>query len=150
MANSAAEKLQEQLAQGAWQSAIGALQALGPGPATDFMMGLPFEQQRSLFRKLPLDLAVQWVAHFPYYHAFVLLHSRSSVDLRAIVEGMNSADRDRFFDELPEEAWQFLMDEIGGSGWLAGGGRDANASSGRGRAGHRAATRGIYYRGTGD
>ncbi len=29
---------------------------------------------------------------------------------------MNSADRDRFLDELPEEAWQFLMDELGAAG----------------------------------
>ncbi len=58
----------------------------GAGPAADSIMGLPFEQQRALFRKLPLDLAARVVAHFPYYHAYVLLHARSSAELRAIVE----------------------------------------------------------------
>ena len=51
-------------------------------------------------------------AHFPYYHAYVLLHSRSLPDMKAIVEAMKPADRETFLDDLPEEAWNHLMDEI--------------------------------------
>jgi NitT/TauT family transport system ATP-binding protein len=73
---------------------------------------LPFEQQQSLFRHLPLDLAAAVVAQFPYYHEYVLLHSLPVGEMRALVDEMNPDDRMRFFDELPEEAWQRLMDEL--------------------------------------
>jgi NitT/TauT family transport system ATP-binding protein len=113
MANSSAfEQVQEYLLQGNWPSAIGALQALDLGVAASHIVGLPFEQQRALFRRLPAKFAASLIAHFPYYHAYVLLHARPLAELQTIVTAMNSADRDRFFDELPEEAWQFLTDEL--------------------------------------
>lgn len=113
MANSTlTEKLREQLAGRQWPSAIDSLQSLGPGPAADLMLALPYEQQRALFSQLPYDLAARLIAHFPYYHAYVLLHARPLRELQAIVNAMNSGDRDRFLDELPEEAWQFLMNEL--------------------------------------
>lgn len=43
----------------------------------------------------------------------MLLHSRPR-ELRAIVDAMSGDDRIRFFDELPEEAWRHLMDELSG------------------------------------
>ena len=54
-----------------------------------------------------------WLAEvLPYYDTYVLLHSRATQDLIAIVDGMNPAERVRFFDELPEPSWQVLMDEL--------------------------------------
>ena len=106
------EKLHEQVARREWDAAILAVQALSPGSAADFLVSLPFEQQRVLFGKLPVSFASRVAAHFPYYHAYVLLHARPQAEMQAIVEGMNSAERDRFLDELPEEAWQFLMQEL--------------------------------------
>jgi len=35
--------------------------------------------------------------------------------MRPLVDNMNPDDRLRFFDELPEEAWQRLMDELSGA-----------------------------------
>ena len=113
MANSTLlEQLHEQLVQRKWQSAIASLQELGPSSAAEFMSALPFEQQRALFRQLPVEVAARLIAHFPYYLAYVLLHARPLAELQAIANAMNSADRDRFLDELPEEAWQLLMDEL--------------------------------------
>jgi hypothetical protein len=37
----------------------------------------------------------------------VLLHSRPSQELSAIVDAMKPTDRDHFLDDLPEEAWKF-------------------------------------------
>ena len=34
--------------------------------------------------------------------------------MRALVDKISPDDRMRFFDELPEEAWQRLMDELSG------------------------------------
>ena len=77
MANSTLpEQLHEQLVQRQWQSAVASLQELGPSPAADFMSALPFEQQRAVFRQLPVDVAARLIAHFPYYLAYVLLHAR--------------------------------------------------------------------------
>ena len=64
------------------------------------MLRMPFEQQRAVFRKLPVDFAAELVAHFPYYHAYVLLHSRPLPELSAIVDAMKPADRDHFLDDL--------------------------------------------------
>jgi NitT/TauT family transport system ATP-binding protein len=113
MANSPVSgKLQEQLAQRQWKSAVESLQPLGPQAAADSIFALPFEQQRALFRQLPVDLSARLIAHFPYYHAYVLLHARPLAELQAIVNSMNAAARDDFLDELPEEAWQFLMNQL--------------------------------------
>jgi NitT/TauT family transport system ATP-binding protein len=113
MANAlVAEKLQEQVAQGRWQAVIEALQGVDPVSAADLILKLPYEKQRVLFGKLPVGLAARVVAYFPYYHAYVLLHARPLGEMQAVVGNMNSADRDRFLDELPEEAWQFLMNEL--------------------------------------
>jgi len=43
----------------------------------------------------------------------VLLHSRPLEEMRAIVDRMDIGERLRLFDELPETAWQQLMDELG-------------------------------------
>jgi len=52
------------------------LQQLGPAAAADLLVSLPFDEQRILFRELPLDFAARLVPSFPYYHSYVLLHSR--------------------------------------------------------------------------
>jgi NitT/TauT family transport system ATP-binding protein len=109
-----AEKLREILSQGHWDQAVGLLQRLDPTVAANLFLDVPFEEERILFRALPVDFAATLISHFPYYHAFVLLHTRSIEGLRAIVDKMNAGDRIQFFDELPEEAWQRLMDELSG------------------------------------
>jgi NitT/TauT family transport system ATP-binding protein len=110
----AAEKLQESLSQGRPEQAMALLMRLDPAVAADSLMRLPFEQQQSVFRSLPVDVAAALVARFPYYHSYVLLHSRPLSELRAIVDKMDPDDRIQFFDELPGEAWQRLMDELSG------------------------------------
>jgi len=75
-------------------------------------MALPFESQQALFGKMPADLAAKLTPAFPYYHAYVLLHSRPLVEMKAIIDRMNAVERMTFFDELPGETWQQLMDEL--------------------------------------
>ena len=74
---------------------------------------LDHEQQQLLFRELPLELAAAVLVHFPYYHQYVLLHARTRLDIRAIMDEMPHDERMQFLDELPEEAWQRLEEEIG-------------------------------------
>jgi NitT/TauT family transport system ATP-binding protein len=76
------------------------------------LMSIPFEEQQTLFRKLPVDFAAKLASSFPYYHTYVLLHSLPLEDMRVIVDRMHPGARMNFFDELPEEAWQRLMDEL--------------------------------------
>ena len=109
-----AEKLQELLSQGRYEHAVTLLQRLDPDVAVDLVMGIPFEEQQILFRALPVDFAATLVNRFPYYHSYVLLHSRPAEELRAIIGKTKPDERHQFFDELPEEAWQHLMDELSG------------------------------------
>lgn len=88
------------------------LERLDPEDAADLLMNLPFEEQQALFRKVPVDFAAKLASIFPYYHTYVLLHSLPLEDMRAIVDRMHPGARMNFFDELPEEAWQRLMDEL--------------------------------------
>jgi NitT/TauT family transport system ATP-binding protein len=106
------EKLHDLVASRQWDAAVRALQDLAPSDAADFVMNLPFEGQRNLFAHLPIDLAASLIAHFPYYHAYVLLHSRPRKEMRTIVDTMDGATRSRFLDDLPEETWQHLMREL--------------------------------------
>ena len=91
------------------------LQTLDPSTAADLLMSIPFEQQQELFRRFSPDFAASLVGQFPYYHAYVLLRSRPVSEIREIIEKVNPSDRMRFLDDLPEEAWQSLMDELSGS-----------------------------------
>ena len=109
-----AEKLQELLSQGRSEQAIALLQRLDPEAAAESVMRIPFEAQQIVFRALPVDLAAALISRFPYYHSYVLLHSRPIEELRAIIAKTRPEERHQFFDELPEEAWQHLMDELSG------------------------------------
>jgi len=115
MTSPLAEKLRDAVSQAHWNEAAALLQTSDVGFAADALGSLPFEQQQSLFRHLPLDLAADVVAQFPYYHQYVLLHSLPMSEMRALVDRIDPDDRMRLFDELPEEAWQRMMDELSGA-----------------------------------
>jgi NitT/TauT family transport system ATP-binding protein len=108
------ERLNEVVAQGRFGQAVALLERLDSPAAANLVMAMPYALQQKLFRALPVELAATLVSGFPYYHAYVLLHSRPVEELRTIVNKMNPDDRIQFFDELPEEAWQRLMDELSG------------------------------------
>jgi magnesium transporter len=95
-----------------WNEAVALLQACDAAQAAEALGNLPFEQQQHIFRHFPVGLAATVVVQFPYYHQYVLLHSRPAAEMRALVDKINPDGRMRFFDELPEEAWQRLMDEL--------------------------------------
>lgn len=88
------------------------LQTCDTSQAAEALGSLPFEQQQRRFRRLPLGLAASLVTQFPYYDQYVLLHAPHAGEMRALVDKISPDDRVRFFDELPEEAWQRLMDEL--------------------------------------
>src|SRR5664280_2064711 len=106
------EQLRDILSRGRWEGAISLLHGLKPEAAAEEFMVLSFDEQQNLFRRLPTEFASKLAVHFPYYHLYVLLHSRPAHEMRAIVDGINPDDRMRFFDELPEEAWQRFMKEL--------------------------------------
>jgi len=100
------------ISQQRWEQAAGILQSLDPAAAADAFINLPFEDQQRLFRKLPVPVAATLAGDLPYYQTYVLLHSRPHADIVAIVDAMNPDDRVQFFDQLPQETWQQLMDEL--------------------------------------
>jgi NitT/TauT family transport system ATP-binding protein len=108
------DKLRSMLARGGPEKAADVLQRLDPAVAADAMLDIPFEDQRAIFQRMPIPFAASLVAEFPYYLAYVLLHSRPQSELVAIVDQMDSDDRMQFIEELPEEAWKRLMDELAG------------------------------------
>jgi NitT/TauT family transport system ATP-binding protein len=114
MSSPITDRLRDAVSQAHWNEAVALLQTSDTPEAATALSDLPFDQQQSLFRHLPPDLAAAIVVHFPYYHQYVLLHSLPAEEMRALVDKINPDDRMRFFDELPEEAWQRLMDELSG------------------------------------
>jgi NitT/TauT family transport system ATP-binding protein len=112
MSPTTSEQLREFIARGRWESAAEQLKNLNSHAAADLLQILPFDEQQALFRKLPTDLVARLVPNFPYFHAYVLLHSRPVNEMRAIVDRMSQAELDHFLDALPEEAWQHLMEEL--------------------------------------
>ena len=135
------------LSQGHWDQAVALLQQLGPAAAADVMMEAPFEEQRVLFRVMPEDFAATLVSHFPYYHSYVLLHTRSMEHLRAIIDKMHPGERLLFLDELPGEAWQRVMDELSGEYSPAAQGTEGAAAEVAGRHFHADPGGGAHRRG---
>lgn len=112
MKRSRAEELQTILAQGRLDRAVTILQRLDPTVAADTFMRTPYEEQKVLFRRLPIEFAATLAAILPYYHTFVLLQTLSNNHMNAVVEKMNPIERSMFLDALPEEAWQQITNEL--------------------------------------
>jgi NitT/TauT family transport system ATP-binding protein len=108
-----ADLIHDLVARERWQDAASALSKLPRSEAADFIAMLADEQQQKLFSLLPVEMAAGVLTHFPYYLQYVLLHTRSASDMRAILDEVPPDERMQLFDELPEEAWQRLEDEIG-------------------------------------
>ncbi len=108
-------QLRQEIAQGKSNQAAAALELLPAERASSLLADLSFEEQQALFRALSTGFAAALFPHFPYYHAYVLLHERPVNEMRAIIDKADPTDRLRFLDELPEEAWQQLMNELGGA-----------------------------------
>ncbi|HXA56157.1 MAG TPA: AAA-associated domain-containing protein [Candidatus Acidoferrum sp.] len=102
------QQLREAVAEGHWDAAIESLRADKPSKAATAIQALPYEQQKRLFRRLPTDLAARLVPAFPYYHAYVLLHSLPMAEIVAILDAMHPTERDDFLEALPEETWQIF------------------------------------------
>jgi NitT/TauT family transport system ATP-binding protein len=96
-----------------WPDAVGVLDRLPAVKAAEIISSLPDHEQRALFRHLPVEFAARLLSQFPYYQQYVFLHTREIADIRAIIEEMGPDDRMQLFDELPEEAWAKLEEEIG-------------------------------------
>jgi len=107
-----AEELQTIVAQGRLDRAVAILQRLDPAVAADTLMSMPFEEQKVLFRRVPIEFAAILAPIFPYYHTFVLLHTLAIDHMNAVIERMNPIERSMFIDELPEEAWQQITSEL--------------------------------------
>ena len=107
------ERIFDLVNQNRWPEAITAIAKLPPSDAASLIAELPDDDQQALFAELPVELAAQILGYFPYYLQYVLLHTRQPSDMRAILDEMSANDRMQFLDELPEEAWQQLEEEIG-------------------------------------
>src|SRR5215469_7064363 len=108
-------KLRDSVQSASWNNVAALLQGLDAMTAAQELGILPFEQQQEVLRHIPLDLAAAILSHFRYYDQYVLLHSLATPQMRALVDRFHPNDRMRFFDELPEETWQRLMDELSGA-----------------------------------
>jgi len=115
MSQNANEVVRELLTAGRMNDVVMLLRKLDLPTAAEVLAKAPYEDQRAIFRALPIDLAAAIVSRFPYYHEYVLLHSRPTKEIRAIIDTIDPTERMRFLDELPEEAWQRLMDELSGT-----------------------------------
>jgi NitT/TauT family transport system ATP-binding protein len=108
----ATEKLRSILSQHSWDKAVAILQRLDPEVAADALLDIPIEEQRVLFQRLSIPFAAELAAEFPYYHAWVLLHSRPLDEMNAILDRMSPGDRAQFIAQLPGETFQQLMGEL--------------------------------------
>ena len=108
-------KLRDSVQGANWHDVTTLLQGLDATAAAQELGKLPFEQQQEVFRHISVELASSLLPHFRYYDQYVLLHSLPMAKMRELVDRIHPNDRMRFFDELPEETWQRLMDELAGA-----------------------------------
>lgn len=96
------EDLHSIVSQGRLDRIIGILGRLAPEVAADAFLSLPYEDQEALFHRLPATLVAKLTPLFPYYHAFVLLHTLPRQEMVGIFEKTNTIERTNFIEELPE------------------------------------------------
>ena len=129
-----ADKVRDALSQGHWDQAVALLQQLDPAAAADVMMGIPFEEQRVLFRIMPDDFAAH--SGQPLSLLPLLRPAAHAVDGEVCAPSSTRCSPTSgcmFFDELPEEAWQRLMDELSGAVFPGGPRGGGCGRGGRGR-----------------
>jgi NitT/TauT family transport system ATP-binding protein len=108
----AKEELQTIVAEGRFDRAVTILSRLDRTVAADALMSLPYQEQQQLFRRLPLEFAAKLAGVLPYYHAFVLLHTLPHDMMIAALNKMNPIERSNFIEELPEDNWRQIVDEL--------------------------------------
>jgi len=101
------------LASQRWPELVARLKSVPASAVANWMEDLTDEQQQTVFRLLPAGLAAGVLGHFPYFHQYILLHSRPANEMRQVLDQIPADERMRFFDELPEEAWLRLTEELG-------------------------------------
>lgn len=104
------QQLRKLLSREQWAEAVSLLKGLPPASAAEIFTRLPDGQQQAIFRRLPLDLAARLLSGFPYYHQYILLHARPVSEINQVLDAMDPDERLQFLDELPEEAWQHLVE----------------------------------------
>ena len=102
-------KLGDLVSQSRWGMVSELLRRHTAEEAARVVMALPFEQQRLLIRRLPLNFTVTLIEQFPYYHAYAVLYSLKPPQIAAIIGAMEPGERYQFLEALPEEAWQAVM-----------------------------------------
>jgi NitT/TauT family transport system ATP-binding protein len=107
------DQIHELVTREQWPDAAAALSKMPRSAIADFIAELPDLPQQRIFSMLPVETAAGVLTHFPYYLQYVLLHTRNAEDMRAILNEVPPDERMQLFDELPEEAWQRLEEEIG-------------------------------------
>ena len=107
------DQIHELVTRERWPDAAAALSKMPRPAVADFIAELPDLPQQRIFSLLPVETAAGVLTRFPYYLQYVLLHTRSAEDMRAILNEVPPDERMQLFDELPEEAWQRLEEEIG-------------------------------------
>ena len=70
-----------------------------------------------MFHHLPAEFVARLIPIFPYYDAFILLHTLPPRDMRAVLEKMKPIERSNFIDELPEENWQQIIGGFRARAW---------------------------------
>ena len=109
------QNIQEMIRSGKWGELTTLFETLHPSDGAIALERLPARPQRTLFRLLPYKTAAAMLPHLVYYDQFVLLHARPRDEMREIFNDMHPDDRIRLLDELPESAWQTLVDELSAS-----------------------------------
>ena len=106
------DDIKELLHSGQWTDAVAAFERLHPSDASIALAQLPSRKQRTIFKLLSYKAAAHLLPYLLYYDQFVLLHARTRDEMRQIVNERDADGRMRLIDELPENAWQPLMDEL--------------------------------------
>lgn len=84
MAPPVIETVRELCSRGRWKNAADLLIELDPSAIADFLITLPIEEQRELFRVLPVTFAASLIARFPY--VLVLPHSAIQARLESQIQ----------------------------------------------------------------
>lgn len=104
--------IQELILEKNWDALRDALSSFDPSDIAEILVHVPDENDVTIFRLLPRDLASRVFSYLPLDHQENLIRCLSNDQMRHVLAGMTPDDQTRLLEELPADVTRRLLETL--------------------------------------